>query len=185
MKKTWKIIKEVINKNKRPRIQDSFISNGAIITSNVDISEKFNDFFVNIGPTLKNKIPVCTEKISDYIKRVPNSIFLQPVSEDEIGKIVKNIKDGSPGWDEISPAVFKLCLSHILTPFLHICNLSLSQGIFPEEMKLAKVLPLYKSDDPMIFGHYRPVSVLPVLSKVLERIMYKNIGFSDKIKYTL
>ena len=113
LNKTWKIIKEVINKNKRPRIQDSFVLNGHTITSKVDISEKCNDFFVNIGPTLKNRIPSCTGKVSDYIKRVQNSIFLRPVTETEIGKIVKNIKDGSPGWDEISPTVFKLCLSHM------------------------------------------------------------------------
>ena len=54
----------------------------------------------------------------------------------------------------------------------HICNLSLQEGVFPDEMKIANVIPLFKSEDPQMLDNYRPVSVLCALSKVFEKIMY-------------
>ena len=60
-------------------------------------------------------------------------------------------------------------------PLAYICNLSFQMGIFPSEMKLANVVPIYKSGDEMLFSNYRPVSVLPVFSKVLERLMYNRL----------
>ena len=58
---------------------------------------------------------------------------------------------------------------------MYICNLSLTEGIFPDQLKLANVIPLYKSDDPMLFNHYRPVSLLCVLSKIFEKVMYSRL----------
>ena len=65
----------------------------------------------------------------------------------------------------------------------HIMNLSITQGIFPKELKLAKVIPLYKASDPMVFSNYRPVSVLPLFSKILEHLMYTRLlSFINKHK---
>ena len=65
--------------------------------------------------------------------------------------------------------------SLIVNPLAYIWNLSLKQGVFPTEIKIANVLPLYKSDDPFCFNNYRPVSLLCVLSKVFEKIMYNSL----------
>ena len=69
----------------------------------------------------------------------------------------------------------KISSQSLLKPLTHICNFSISQGIFPEQLKIANVIPLYKSDDSMSFNNYRPVSVLCVLSKIFEKIMYKRV----------
>ena len=66
--------------------------------------------------------------------------------------------------------LLKNVIHNILKPLLYICNLSLKNGIFPEDMKMAKVIPLYKTEDPMIFSNYRPVSLLTQFSKILEKI---------------
>ena len=58
---------------------------------------------------------------------------------------------------------------------MHVSNLSITQGVFPHELKVAKVIPLFKSNDPMVFSNYRPVSVLPLFSKILERLMYNHL----------
>ena len=63
----------------------------------------------------------------------------------------------------------------INSPLVHICNLSLQQRLFPDELKIANVLPLYKTCDPCVFNNYRPVSLLCVLSKVYEKIMYNRL----------
>ena len=65
--------------------------------------------------------------------------------------------------------------SLIVNPLAYICNLSLNQGVFQTELKIANVLPLYKSDDLFCFNNYRPVSLLCVLSKVFEKIMYNRL----------
>ena len=96
-------------------------------------------------------------------------------TEFEVQKIIKDLKDSSSGWDEIDAGILKTSLNHITLPFTHICNLSLLDGVFPKELKIARVCPIFKGGNPMLFVQYRPVSVLPVMSKVLERIMYNRI----------
>ena len=77
----------------------------------------------------------------------------------------------------------KLSIEFIIDPLTHICNQPLMEGIFPQQLKIANVIPLYKSDDPMHFNHYRPVSLLCILSKVFERIMYvRLLKFLEKMK---
>ena len=58
---------------------------------------------------------------------------------------------------------------------MHICSFSLNTGIFPEQLKIAKITPIFKKGEKYILGNYRPISILPVISKVLERIMYNRI----------
>ena len=173
--KSWKIIKSVLNKSHTKNIQRTFSANGKLITDKKEIAENFNDFFVNIGPTLSNKIPFTEGNIQDYLTRAQNRILLSPVDKAEITEVIKNLKDSSSGWDEIDASMLKLSLNSIIAPFKHICNLSLLNGIFPKELKIARVCPIFKNGNPMHFVQYRPVSVLPVMSKVLEKIMYNRV----------
>ena len=65
-----------------------------------------------------------------------------------------------------------MSIEHIVAPLTNICNLSLSEGVFPDQLKIANVVPLYIAEDSMMFNNYRPVSVLYVLSKIFEKIMF-------------
>ena len=106
---------------------------------------------------------------------VPHTIFLPPVTHAEINQIIMGLKNGAAGDDEITAVTLQLVSLHIIEPLMYICNLSLNQGIFPTEMKLANVIPLYKAKNPDVFINYRPVSLLCTLSKVLERVMYSRL----------
>ena len=81
----------------------------------------------------------------------------------------------SPGYDEIIFNVVKNCFGPLLKPLMFIFNLSLQKGSFPDELKIAKVTPVFKADDVNELGNYRPISVLPCFSKILERIMYNRL----------
>ena len=70
----------------------------------------------------------------------------------------------------------QVVISEILSPLTYVLNLSISNGIFPEILKIANVIPLYKKDDPMIFSNYRPVSLLCALSKILDKVMYDRLN---------
>ena len=81
----------------------------------------------------------------------------------------------SPGHDGISFNVINNFFGPLSTPLLNIFNLSLEKGIFPDELKTARVTPIYKTGDENDFGNYRPISLLPCFSKMLEKIMYKRL----------
>ena len=72
-------------------------------------------------------------------------------------------------------SIIKQCIDIVSTPLAHIINLSISNGIVPDEMKIARVIPLYKSGDRELIVNYRPVSILPSFSKFLERVIYNRL----------
>ena len=174
MKKTWTILKGIINSNKSKRVQERFKLQDETITDNkVTISGSFNTLFVNIGPNLAKGMSNQPQIPKSFMgNRISNTIFQEPVTYHEIYKLVMSLKNGAPGYDGIKSDTLKLSIQHICEPLAHVCNMSLMQGIFPLELKLANVLPLYKSGDPHLFNNYRPVSLLPSLSKVLEKVMF-------------
>ena len=184
MKKSWKILKEVINKKKSSSSCSRFVVNNSITTNRKIIADSFNSFFIDIGPNLASKIPNSSKKPEAFMaENISNSIFIKPVIEDEVKNIVKNLKESSTGWDSISSKIVKDTYSLFITPLTHIMNLSLLHGVVPTELKIAKVIPLFKSGDPTKFSNYRPVSVLPVFSKVIERLMYTRLlSFINKNK---
>ena len=136
-------------------------------------------FFINIGPTLSNGIPDINVSPNHFLNNIPspqNSLFFNPTDHDEVVKICASLKAGaSPGYDDIKPDVVK-SVSHLLAyPLVHIFNLSMSTGFVPDQFKLAKVVPIYKTGDSGMCNNYRPISVLPVFSKIFERIIHKRL----------
>ena len=81
----------------------------------------------------------------------------------------------SPGYDDISFNVVKKCFSSFCELLKYLFNLSIEKGIFPDDLKIAKVTPVYKADDKSDLSNYRPISVLSCFSKILERIMYNRL----------
>ena len=115
------------------------------------------------------------DPINERIKRVNDNCFLFPTTVKEIEKLIISLKiKNSKGHDEVTNKVLKHIYPGIIEALLIVFNKSLSQGIFPFNMKLAIVKPLYKSKSRSDISNYRPVSLLPVISKILE----KNCKFS-------
>ena len=176
MKKTWDVIKTVICKKKRATKYSEFFIDDCLTDDPNIISNKFNEYFCNIGPNLAKKIPPGRVSFRQFLQSYrTESIFLRNIDESEIRKIVLSLKDGSPGVDEITAKALKHVVDIIAFPLSHVCQLSLSQGHFPQELKLAKVIPLYKGKDPCHFNNYRPISLLSVFSKIFEKVMYDRL----------
>ena len=116
------------------------------------------------------------------------SIFFMPTNCVEILNIVNSLKISySCSHDKRSTHFFKQIAESIVTPLVHICNLSLTIGVFPDSLKKAKVIPIYTKDDSYLVSNYLPVSILPTISKVLERLIYNRliiVWFSNK-KWTV
>ena len=106
---------------------------------------------------------------------VKECLFLDPVSTSEIKEIIVALKNTANGYDDIGDLLLKLAVEYIGNALEFLCNLFFTEGIFPDQLKTANVIPLYKADDPMQFNHYRPVSLLCILSKVFEKVMYSRL----------
>ena len=179
LKKTWNVLNEITKRKNNKSIEETtIVHNGKSISDKSEIANCFNNFFVNIGPSLASKIKSSSNKsFSDFMKpNICNSFFLQPTCEEEIVNITSMFKSKkSCGYDNVSMWLVKAVIQYIKVPLTHICNISLQSGLFPDKMKLAKVVPLFKSGDRKEISNYRPVSVLPQFSKILEKLYYKRL----------
>ena len=163
LQKTWRILKQIINKQKINKMNDTFRIKDKLSTNAVEICEHFNEFFINVGPALSKNIPPQDCNASDFIERLDHTLYLFPTDAQELETIIKCLNNSSAGWDDISPSVLKYVAPHISKGSVLLINLSFQEGVFPDELKIARVVPLYKNDDPMIFSNYRQVSILTAI----------------------
>ena len=176
LRKSWRIIKEVLNKNKSSPVQDEFLINNKTTKDPHAISNHFNSFFTNTGPNLASKLPRTSTNPAHYLPPAPSNVFHpQPVTATDISTILKNLKEGSSGPDEIPSKILKSISQYISGPLAHAITLSFNDGYFPDELKQAKVVPIFKAGDPQLVSNYRPISVLNSLSKVYERAFYNQL----------
>ena len=177
LRKTWSILKSIINKKRDKRVQTRFrLPNHDIITDKKLISEGFNDFFANIGPKLASNIPPQSTPLHQFLgDRILHSIMVSEFEADEFSEILCSLRKCAPGYDEIDSDILLMSLPSIGVVLLKLLNFSLSQGLFPNELKVANIIPLFKSEDPMMFNNYRPVSLLSIFSKIFEKAMYKRL----------
>ena len=128
---------------------------------------------INIGYELTNKISACHGNPLDFILR--HFPIISSFKSPEISDIIDDLKTSSAGPDNITVFLVKEVKQSILQPLAHIFSLSLKTGVVPEDLKIAKVIHVFKAGDPCCFDNYRPVSILPYFPKILEKIIYKRI----------
>ena len=103
------------------------------------------------------------------------NIFIHPTTDEEISTIIDSLKHCAVGWDELPSSIFKENKDPLSKLLMHLINLSLTNGVFPEELKLANLIPIFKSGDNDKIGNYRPVSLLTIVSKVFEKVFFYQI----------
>ena len=108
--------------------------------------------------------------------RVQNSFFLSPTDKDEIALIISSLDSTkSVGPNSIPTKILKLLKNDNYCQIVDIFNMSLTSGVFPSVLKLAKVIPVHKKDSKLDFSNYIPISLLSNLDKILEKLMYTKI----------
>ena len=112
-------------------------------------------------------------------------MFFPSTYQQEIVEICASLRSGSAaGFDNIHIDVVKQNIDIISKPLTRIINLSLSSGIVPKQLKIARIIPLFKSGDQDLYANYRPVSVLLIFSKFLEKVVYisRTIGVIESLQ---
>ena len=169
-------LKNIIQKsdNKFSCNNDEFVINNKITSDGKEIASGLNNNFINIGRSLAQQITSTINPLSCINTNI-NSIYIPDILKNEIITVVYSLKNVSPGYDAMPASILKQCLCTYIDPLTYLINLSFNQGIFPDELKIAKVLPIYKSDDKHLIHNYRPISVLPFFSKFVEKFIFNHL----------
>jgi hypothetical protein len=185
---TWNIINtELSKKNKRESIQ-ALTVNGTINSDPQFLVKIFNDHYSEVADSIYSKIKenevVNSMKHYDHMtfmskafKRPFSKLVTTKTSSREIEKIINSLKSScTQGYDEISNNLLKACKNFISVPLSYICNKMLFEGAFPERLKYATVVPVYKKGDRKMVTNYRPISILTSISKIFEKVIYNRLS---------
>jgi hypothetical protein len=174
---TWNVIKSIL----RTKPPDSSISaltvNGSLISDPKTIAHKCNSYFSTIAHDLATALPHPSTPFQSYLG--PNncsSMAFHPTTPQEIVSLHSALKlSHTAGPDDINPAIIAPIFSQIAHPLSLRINSSMSTGLVPNAMKIAKVIPIYKQGDKDLVTNYRPISILPFFSKILEKIIHTRL----------
>lgn len=186
-KKIWHIIKEISNTDHPVQPINKLNINGQDTSVNDHpdtVTNHINQYFCNIGKNLASQILNTTSTdenaLADIINQSTsesdNTLALNPTNNDEISHTIRQLKPShSCSHDKISSTILKTIEPFIIQPLVHIINLSLIKGVFPNKLKLALVQPIFKTGTPTDITNYRPISILSSLSKIIEKIVKKRL----------
>ena len=176
-KKTWLQINDILGKNKNNTLPSNMYFENTQCHTRQEIVESFNSYFVNIGKNISRDIPDVNNSFNEYLKdKNDSTLFLKPTSVFEIIKYSNILKPHkASGPDDISPRVVKESIHSIVDPLCDIFNKSISSGIIPDRLKIAKIIPIYKKNDKENIQNYRPIALLPIFSKLFEKILHQRI----------
>lgn len=169
-KKLWDAVKSITHTTKNKTHANALLSPSEPERSVNEV----NSYFANIGRTLAENIPVssCVPPQTDDLPLFQDSFVMLGTDESELDGLIEKLRSNcAVGSDGISGTFLKRFKNHLTPHLTHICNLAFASGIFPNALKLAVVHPVHKSGDRDQSNNYRPISILPTLSKLLERLM--------------
>ena len=175
----WKTFGSIIsqNKTKQSQIKQLKVDNKTIKNPS-DIPAIFNNFFCNIGSKLSSKFHSTPDNaFSKYMgQRANQSMFLFETDAEEVAKIINNLENKkSTGHDDITVKFIKISSTYISELLARVINISIKTGIYPDQLKIAKILPLYKKGSNSDPSNYRPISILSIINKIFEKILHKRL----------
>ena len=148
--------------------------NGRKIFDKLKIADKFNEYFIGTSKSLETNnsaVQPSPMTMDSYLNMSINTEFkFSSINENQLDKIMKDIKTkNSKDVNNLSTSIVKKVYPTIKGTLLNLINQSFEVGKFPDALKIAKVLPIYKKDDKTNFSNYRPISILPAISKIFEK----------------
>ena len=179
MKKIWQGINEIVNVKSRQTSSINCISkNGKITTDPSEITEHFNDYFSTVASNILNKRKYNGNKhFNQYLKNAnASSFFISPTNETEIKSIINSFDTKkSNGPNSIPNCIIKGIKEIIAAPLCNIFNKSFTSGVYPDNFKISKTIPIFKKGSRLETSNYRPISLLSNINKILEKLMHSRL----------
>ena len=175
-KNMWKGIKHLITlKPKGLNLPTKILKYDHVLKDSVSIASAFNDYFSNIDKNLANDIPSTSKSPIDYLgASQANTFFLFPVTSKEIE--ISNLNETkATGPFSIPTKLLKLLKVCLSKPLEILYNYSFSNGLVPDQFKLARVIPIHKKGPQTLMNNHRPISLLSVFNRIMEKLMYRRL----------
>ena len=183
----WQQVNKIVHKNKNKDHVTSIKTEKGIIIDPFAIGNKFNQFYTSVASKLVSKLKTKSSHHKFLDPKQPDSMFLQPTNKSEIEKIIKSL-DSKKSSDiyGMSQKLLKILSPAISETLSNIFNESFALPVFPDHIKLAMITPIFKGGSKLDVSNYRPVLVLPAISKVLEKLMLTRLTkHLDQSKITM
>ena len=176
-RKAWSMLNAILNNKTKTNCPIMPINyNNKELHDPEAISNAMNEHFVNIGSRLASNLPAHQNANQFFDKKIDSSFFLHPSDSVEIFNEINKLKDNkSPGIDDIPVKLIKVGAATLAPVLSHIFNLSINNGKYPDKLKEAKVIPIYKKGDRKDPENYRPISLLPCFNKIFEKLIDKRL----------
>ena len=173
IKETWRNINKILSKPKKKSNKVTLRdSDGKLVDSNADISNMFCNYFSSVANNLDSQIPHTNKNPLDYLPNpIDSSFHPSPASASEVKKLLLSFKNKPCHHNSIPVYIFKKIANIIAPVIADIFNVSLNSGVFPNCLKTARVIPLSKSKISNLVENFRPISLLPLMSKILEKLL--------------
>ena len=191
-KAVWNGINEIIYSKSKTNAWETncLLINGKAVSQPKDIAEHFNDYFTSISKELQKHIPPTKRNFSNYLKNpIAKSFFLTPTTPEERFDLIQTLSlNKSTGPNSIPTSVLKKIKNEISIPFSAIINNSFENGIFPNLLKSAQVIPVFKNGSRLSCNNYRPISLLSSIGKTIEKLIHKRLNHfleQHKVFYAL
>ena len=178
-KRIWKGIKQIIRPTSQERQAiNKVVLNAIEITDPTSIANAFNNYFANIGSDLASAIPSVINSAYEWMSPPPReSFFLSPITPEEIETEISNLKIGKAvGPSSIPVSIFKILKGALSEPLQMIFNASFLTAIVPDRFKLARVIRVFKKGSQVSLSNYRPISLLSVFNKLLEKLVFNRFS---------
>jgi len=173
-KASWKLLNSLLSNKPKSNSIPSINIDGKEISDKREIAETFNEYFSTIGSNLAKQVPPTIYK--QYIKCTKHRFSLLPVSSALVQDLISSLDTKkSIGVDNIPAQILKDTCDIIAPQLTFIFNLCINSGQFVDDWKIARVTPIFKKGSKSDLNNHRPVSVLPVLSKSFEKIVFDQL----------
>lgn len=176
VKKMWQTVNKITKKASCKQNKITLVNDNEIVSDDKIVAEKFNKYFTNIAKKLESDLPKSSKDPMTYLSgRCDHDMPAPQTNLNDIFKIIKTLKIKQCRTDDISVAIIKENAHLVAPPLLKLFNQSINQGVFPDRLKIANVIPLYKKGNKNDMGNYRPISLLHIFSKIFEKIMKNHL----------
>ena len=175
----WKTLNPIINPRKTTTrtVINKLVYTGKRITNKQEISDAMNTHFCDIGVRLQSELPDYGNRFLEYLPpRTSDSFYLAPTCKEDVLCEIKKMKPmKAPGHDSIGTKIIHLCPDIFAENLSKIFNNAILQGVYPDAMKIAKVIALFKGGIQSNPNNYRPISLLSHFDKIFEKNLCKRL----------
>ena len=175
-KQAWNTVNKILNRKKNSPDINCVKTQIGDINNPSELADCFNDYFTNIGSDIAKSIPSSDGNFTDYLSKATSKFKFQAVSVSKVHGLLLSLNPcKATGIDKIPAKIIRVASPIIADSLTKIFNKAIRNECVPHDWKIARVIPLHKKSPRNLLNNYRPISILPIASKVFEKVLYEQL----------